>query len=105
LKDLRDRRLDALVEHSSGFRGFRPPCGALHKFHTNGAFQRNQRAVQGLQRTSKVARGGRLAALLDNRHECFEVVQTFHAGIPVFRDAVSQNTSTIPWRRSRLGGK
>jgi hypothetical protein len=37
-----------------------------------------------LQRASKVARGGRLATLLDNRQEGFEIVQPFHVDAPPF---------------------
>ena len=32
----------------------------------------------------KMARGGRLAALVDNRQKGFEIVQSFHVDIPPF---------------------
>jgi len=60
------------------------PARALDEFHADGALQRNQRAIEGLQRSLKTARGGRLAALVDNRQKGFEIVQTFHVDIPPF---------------------
>jgi hypothetical protein len=72
-----NRRPVAFVEDASGFCVLRPSCGSFHEFHADGALQRDQRSVQGLQGAPKMARGRRLAAVLDDCQEGFEIVETF----------------------------
>ena len=113
--DLRNRRLDALVEQPPGFGRFRSPRGAFHEFDAERAFQRHQRPVERLQRPPKMPRGRRLAALLDNSQEGFEIVQPFQFDIPLLIYCPSQGGSKmlqlqgtagaapLPALRSRVG--